>query len=346
MTNSVVEIPKYVQGDTVVEFNTVPADWYEHLSHARRANRDAQAALGDIEGVVGIGLGRDSATFGGKNGLQVRVLAKDEVPGSHIPTEIRDIPVARIRAPEKYGPGACTNVTDDMTVYGGEAFSSDDPSGMGSTSCRVYRNGAKEMLTCAHVFWADGNCKGVSSSDLIGRVAQQFDGDGNESNNTHYGEVVAANKTGDWLTFDDSLDSDTYFHEYIDNNDGGIAVKGYVARDTLSDWASSEDHIVRSMGATSGRTSGAVAAIDWATTGNCTDLNGDGVYTYCNFGQGDSGGPTYDVSGGVAYMVSCTSYGYYNVDSCGGNTIYNDSAGVSGDHLSQSGLEFVDTSSL
>lgn len=338
-----VDIPKYKQRGEVTAYTTVPADWYDHLDHARRVNRKLQNLYQQTNGVVGIGLGSSQRTFGGKNGLEVKIQADPTRLPETLPSEVDGIPVTRVDAPEKWGPGLCTNVTDDLDVFGAEAYRAPEKTNAGSTCSRVFRDGAREMLTCAHTFWND--CNAITNSDITGQPVEQYDGDGDASDNVEYGKVTTAEKRADYAVFDDRLETSTDFRQDIDDNNGGIPVKGIVARDTLSSWASGQ-HIVRNMGCTTGITEGDVMYIDYSLTSNCTDLAKRGVYTYCNFGQGDSGGPTYDVNNGNAYMVSCTSYYYYDAGQCDGNDIGPDSAGVSASYISEQGIYFTDTANL
>lgn len=90
------------------------------------------------------------------------------------------------------------------------------------------------------------------------------------------------------------------------------------------------------MGCTTGKTTGRLKHANFSETtfNSCVDYNSDGsadgVYTYCDFGDGDSGGPTWHNSGGDAYLVSTTAL-YHDMfldEICGDNNYGPDSSGM------------------
>ena len=89
------------------------------------------------------------------------------------------------------------------------------------------------------------------------------------------------------------------------------------------------------MGCTTGKTTGRLKYANFAETtiNSCVDYNSDGsadgVYTYCGFGQGDSGGPTWHMESGDAHLVSTTAlYHGYSGSICNGNDFGPDSSGM------------------
>lgn len=100
------------------------------------------------------------------------------------------------------------------------------------------------------------------------------------------------------------------------------------------------------MGVNTGRTSGRLAALNYETTFNCgTYDGGHGVYTWCDFGQGDSGGPTFFyLNPTTVYMISVTQNRYWDHRTgCRGGKVGADSCGTGAYRLNNRyGITFGD----
>lgn len=307
---STVKLPMLVSGDKVVKYLEVPADWNQHRRHATDVLRRVRDRLERVPGVVGTELGQSSQTFGGHGGLKIYALVTDEYgPKSELPSEVEGIEVAVERAPDVYpgcsGPGSsdnCTNSEDDKIIQGGEIVGWANGS-YGTSTIKVNYDGSEHLLHCGHVFWSD--CTDAESGGLTDRTAQ--------ANGTKIGETVAVDVKGDWSTIDTSHGGD--YRYKIDDNDTFPTIAGYVTKSTLDHWASiSSDPCVRQMGTTTGKTYGKTYRTNADFTNwDCTNMRNEGVRTKCNFGDGDSGGPTWHLHNGDAYMISCTGY-FYNAD--------------------------------
>lgn len=323
-----VEVPKLISDGEVVAWLEVPRAWKEHRQHARDVLQDKRVELEDTTGVRGTELGRSSKKYGGEHGLQIFALVDDAYWESEedLPSEIEGIPVGEESAPEVRaggcsGPGTadnCVNHEKDKTVYPGEDVGWVGH-GDGTACTRVEYNGSEHLLHCGHVFWRD--CDDANSGGLTGREA--------EAEGKKLGETVKVDVPGDWSVIDTSLGGD-YFYD-IDDNDTDPKIVGYVTGVTLDNWASTDtDPCMRQMGCTTGKTYGKVYRTDADyTVSGCTDMRDEGVRTKCDFGQGDSGGPTWHLQDGEAYLVSVTGY-YYNPDGlvCGGLEKGRQSAGL------------------
>lgn len=158
------------------------------------------------------------------------------------------------------------------------------------------------MLTNAHLFGqndGDKHCNN-SESELVGTTA---DVDG-----ATVGKITKANKYEDWVLIDESLGEN--YQGHIDAYSTSHDVNGFVSEPTIDIWCSDKTECVSNMGRITGDTTGKIKATDINSTDICVDFNGHGVSTYCNFGLGDSGSPTYYVepSTGKAYILGVTGF--------------------------------------
>lgn len=323
-----VRLPKFTSGDEVLEYFEVPREWDVHRKHVKNVQRRVIDRYADDTGVHGIGLSRSSKTYGGKNGLQVTLAVSDSYDGTDIPASIDGVPVTTDLGERgrfggcsiSDGTENCVNKESDTTVRGGEYVSG------GTAATKMSDGDGNEfLLAVAHLFRSDSNCP----SDVNGSTAKTYGG-------TKIGTVDASNVVDDWAVIDLNSDSDT--DTRIDDNANYPHCKGVVSEATLQDWESrskSNRPCLYQMGRTTGKTTGRLKYANYAETSwnSCVDYDSDGsadgVYTYCGFGQGDSGGPTWHAKNGDAYLVSTTAL-YHSLSGsiCGGNDFGPDSSGM------------------
>jgi hypothetical protein len=170
------------------------------------------------------------------------------------------------------------------------------------------------VIDAAHVY---GSC----GDDIYGNNAYVYGSDGSKVGEK-VGEVINYDHVDDWALIE--LKDSAYASEIIDDNDDFPTVKGYVTESCLHDWESDDKHerpCLYNMGCTTGKTTGRLQHANCKETdwNDCVryDSSGSphGVMTWCNMGDGDSGGPTYHTDGGDAYLVSCTGV-FYCTNSC------------------------------
>lgn len=102
--------------------------------------------------------------------------------------------------------------------------------------------------------------------------------------------------------------------------------------------------MLNNMGVNTGKTNGRVASVNYEESLTCTTFDGGhGVYTWVDFGEGDSGGPTYWYDGEYAWITNITTDYYYTYDSgCNGGSIGTDSCGTGAYRISDYGYSFGD----
>lgn len=318
-----VEVPELLSGDTVVEYMQVPKDWYQHTKHARQAKNELADRIRDLPSVFSVALVGQDATFGGKPGLKIRVQIdqRSEPPADgRIPDRVDGIPVSRQPAPASHGPAGCYNSGDESNVSGGEVVGWEN-GGYGTATGTIVHDPSgsqdKRVLHCAHVFWS--SCDDAKSGNIIGRTAERGYGSGS----VDIGTVSNYNRKGDYVFINNDGTGSDFFRS-IDENDSYPSIAGCISQTKINSMASTSGETVYNMGATTGKTSGQIVASDKSFTFNCMNFHDEGVEATANFADGDSGGPTYIVRNGDAYISHVSSYRYYDRKStttCSGNTV-------------------------
>lgn len=330
MGDDTVKLPKFVSGGEPLEYFEAPRQWDEHRKNAKRVQSEVIDEYADDRGVYGVGLTRSPKTYGGKNGLGVELIVDESYENDSIPAEISRVPITtEVGKPGKPGDcdlsgggSNCVNEETDTTVNPGERVSGTEASGTaGMKMTDSY--GYEYLLTVAHLFRTD--------------CPTDVNGEGAYVDGTKIGWVSQSNSVDDWAVINLNSDGDT--NGWIDDNYNYPTCKGVVSEATLQEWESrwkSNRPCLYQMGCTTGKTTGRLKHANFSeTTFNaCVDYNSDGsadgVYTYCDFGDGDSGGPTWHSKNGDAYLVSTTAL-YHDMfldEICGGSNYGPDSSGM------------------
>jgi hypothetical protein len=335
---STIQVPKLVSGEEVYEYMTVEKDWYQHTQHATEARNRFKKVNADVPGIFSTSLIRSSKKYGGHNGLKIHVQMEESATPNALPSEFDGIPIAFGSKPEKHGLG-CTNAENNTSIQGGELVGCPEANSYGSVCAPIHYNGNQQLLHCAHVFW--DQCSD-NASNLEGRTADVRDFNGNR---TDIGTVKHADMNGDFVRIKPY--SDVSPRDKIDDNAGHIPIRGSVTKATLDRWLSkskSDRPMLYQMGVNTGRTSGRLAALNYEENPSCTNFdNGHGVYTWADFGQGDSGGPTYWDDGEYAWMVNITTNYYYAYkQGCNDGWVGTDSCGTGAYRLNDYGYTFGD----
>ncbi|SEP00039.1 hypothetical protein SAMN04487948_11046 [Halogranum amylolyticum] len=323
-----VQLPKYVSGGEAVEYFSVPREWNEHRKIAKSVQGEVINKYTDDTGIYGVGLTRSPKTYGGKNGLGVELIVDETFENLAIPAEVDGIPITlEVGEPGQLGgcsissgTANCVNKEGDTTVNPAERVSGANSAG---TAAMQMGGGSNQyLLTCAHLF------RDSCTNNVNGKSAYTADGD-------KIGEVSDSNSVDDWAVIDLGNGSTS---TQIDDNANYPTCTDAVSEATLQNWESqskSSRPCLYQMGCTTGKTTGRLKYANFAETtfNGCVDYNddgsADGVYTYCGFGQGDSGGPTWHMDGGNAHLVSTTAlYHGYSGSVCGGNDFGPDSSGM------------------
>jgi hypothetical protein len=334
-----------MSGDEVVDRITVPQSWNSHRKAATKQIENRRQFFSEQSGVHSVRLTRDEKrSFGEKfSGLKIELLIDQNQASaptadqlqSKVPAEVNGIAVDVRGTNGKARPGGCASLTDkqkencirnldynkNTKVEGGEAIHGKFN---GTATCRVTKDNTEYMLTCAHTFFDECD----TSLDLTDQEATVP----SEPDETTVGAVEEFDISGDYVILREKGEGE--WNRRINHRSGErIQTEGYVTYDGLSAWASllGDDPCVLQMGLTTGLTSGRVQKVNEGFTFNCTNLQNEGVVTTCNFGEGDSGGPTFVVREGNAYLISSTSYWYPITnwyDLCNGNDVGSDSVGI------------------
>lgn len=313
------EVPELLSGGEVVSYMEVPAAWHQHRNQSRAAKRKLLDSISNRPYVFDISLTAGNETYGGEPGFQIRVRVTDTAKEAEIPDGVDNVPVSVEPAPESHGFGGCHNAQDEEDATGGEAVGWE---GHGFGTCTTGVNhenkSATHLLHCAHVFWSD--CDDAKSGGLKGRNAYRgtpF------TDTTKIGEVTGNwDRKGDYAVIEP--DGNSSFFEYIDENDDYPSVAGALSQNKI-DWMGSHDDTepIKKMGVTNGKNDGDIVASDVSFTFTCINFRDEGVEATTNFGNGDSGGPTYLLRNGDAYISHVSSYRYYDrgaVDGCDNDT--------------------------
>lgn len=309
---NLVELPKFISGGEPTAYFTVPKKWDEHRKQAKFVQQKIDNRFRQNERVTGFGLSKSQATYGGKNGLQVTVLFDEEAggPPAELPDKVDGIPVASNAEKEGKQGGCsisdgtedCVNHETDTTVNPGEYIQG--PAGGGTAGMKmINNNGDSFILTVAHLF--ETGCP----NNVDGKTAES--GNANE-----VGSVEYSNGVDDWAVVD--LNSDAGTSHTIDDNAGFPTCSDVVSESYLQNWESQDKSnrpCLYQMGCTTGKTTGRLKYANYTHSstivGDCVTYNDDGtaegVFTYCGFGQGDSGGPTWHMENGNAHLVSTTA---------------------------------------
>lgn len=324
-----VKYPKIVSGDRVVQWMTVPKEWDRHRSYVKKIYNRVRGWLHSLDSVVGTTLVRSERTYGGHNGFRIKIIVADEASqsGSDIPGEIDGILTTTEPLPEWWGPadcsintGNCTNRVVGDTVSGGESVGWIND-GYGTATCRVTVNGKQRLLHCGHVFW--DSCADAAHG-VTGRVAT--------AGNERIGTVESVSVSGDY-----SVINGEYGGEYvatIDDNRTYPKLIGYVTKVACEYWntlSRKSRPCLYKMGSTTGLTTGKIIGTGMSLTiPSCTTMKHEGIQTDCDAGQGDSGGPTFLLYEGKAYLVNMVSYYYIGTHTaCNGARVGINSAGIS-----------------
>lgn len=323
-----VSYPKIVSGDRVIEWVIVPKEWDRHRSYVKKVYERVRGWLHSLRSVIGTMIVRSDRTYGGHNGFQIKIIVENKasLSGSDIPEEIDGIQTMTETSPEWWGfadcsvnTGNCTNRGGGDRVGGGESVGW-TTGGRGTATGRVTINGKQRLLHCGHVFWDD--CADATN-DVTGRVAV--------SGNERIGTVESINIAGDYSIIDGKYGGK--YDATIDDNRTYPTLAGYVTEVACEYWNTlprNERPCLYKMGSTTGLTTGTIIGTGMSlTVPPCTTMEHEGVYTDCDAGQGDSGGPTFLLYEEKAYLVNVVSYYYFGTHTvCDGARVGVNSAGI------------------
>jgi hypothetical protein len=305
-----VDYPKLISGDHVVEWLSVPKDWDQHRINVIQVYNRIRKWLQSLPGVVGSGLVRSDRTYGGQNGFQIKIIlsADADQSGVDIPGTIDGIQTMTERSPERWGLADCSINTDNCTnrdhsdrVGGGDVVGWVD-GGYGTATCRVAVDDTLRLLHCGHVFWHD--CTDATTADIPGRVAAAW--------HERIGTVESINVQGDYSIINGQYGGD--YVAVIDDNRTFPTMVGYVTEVACAYWNTlprRDRPCLYNMGSSTGLTTGTITGTGISYTHpRCTTMMNEGILTDCTAGEGDSGGPTFLLHNGDAYLVNITSYYY------------------------------------
>lgn len=324
-----VDYPKLISGDHVVEWLSVPKDWDRHRIDVIQVYDRVRKWLHSLPGVVGTGIVRSDRTYGGQNGFQIKITLAADAGQSmgEIPGEIDGIQTTAERSPDRWSladcsinTGNCTNREQNDTVSGGDVVGWVD-GGYGTATCRITVNGTQRLLHCGHVFWH--NCADATSADISGRVAVAED--------ERLGTVESIDVQADYSIIDGQYGGE--YAAVIDDNSTFPPLIGHVTEVACAYWSTlprRDRPCLYNMGGTTGLTTGTITGTDISyTRPHCTTMKQAGIVTDCTAGEGDSGGPTFLLHKDDAYLVNITSYYYVGTETvCNGARVGIESAGL------------------
>lgn len=149
-----VEIPKAVHGDEVVETKKVPKKWWKHVKKVRRLNNKLEKAPGISGRVVRTDAKTETA---GKNRLKLQIEHRPDGPQKSAHRAARNGRVEGIPVEETVRPEpepVCQHISPDNPYYGGQACGTVDSQGnaatIGTVGCLVETESGKEYFATAH----------------------------------------------------------------------------------------------------------------------------------------------------------------------------------------------------
>lgn len=328
-SRSMVTYPKLISGGQAVEWLSIPESWDQHRIATMEVYNRIRGWLQNLPGVVSTGLIRSERTFGGQNGFQIKITFASDADQSKvdIPATIDDIQTTTDRAPDWWGLADCSVNTDNCTnrdqsdrVGGGDTVGWVD-GGYGTATCRVSVDDTPRLLHCGHVFWND--CTDATATDISGRTAVAW--------HEPVGTVESINVHGDYAVIDDQYGGE--YTAIIDDNRTFPTMAGYVSEVACAYWSTHPRRnrpCLYNMGITTGLTTGTIIGTNVSYIRPlCITMEHAGVLTDCTAGQGDSGGPTFLLHNGSAYLVNVNSYYFFGIKSaCNGARVGIESGGI------------------
>jgi hypothetical protein len=209
---------------------------------------------------------------------------------AEIPEKVNGIPVqTKHRLP--YQDGGCNHSdtcyeSDYDPISGGVRIGSDYT--WGSACCRVEKDGSEYLMGARHVFIDDSNTQDSCSSNSA-------DGESAYQNGDYYGFVSEEFPKYDAVLtkLDSAYGNRDSIGGYIVDQQG--SVEGHVTKDGVDAMiADDNSESVEKRGVTHCANTGQVESRE---TNYCSNINKKGLIRSTNdFGDGDSGGPVYDVN--------------------------------------------------
>lgn len=316
--------------DGIEETKQVPTKWLRQNQHARKQCQQLSSKLNNTPGVVTVSTKRSDERIEGRRKSRIEVRINSDKLRGKIPDTAEGVPVDVSEDVEVSKLGGtednCQPKDDFDSMPGGVHIKGSEYSG--TSGYHLEKDGTEYMVTAAHLW--------NSCSETID------DGSHTAGQSGRYlGEVKSSNTALDLALVGDgspSIDFDGQIYEL----DSRIDVKGWVTETGLEDYKSLDIDIYK-KGLTTGRTVGEITATNKSGGPSCIDLQNNGVETTANSGEGDSGGPTYFINDkGNAFLVNHSTFGinWFGQKDCGGNKIYEKSAGLASYVLHRDNYKF------
>ena len=188
----------------------------------------------------------------------------------------------------------------------------------------------------------------VTAGHLFDACTDAVRGDSLYQNGNYAGSLEHPHNQENWVTIEDDSTSRDYVFE-VETESGTEPIEGAVINyETLI----TSNESVYQMGKSTGETAGQL--VDCNVTGDgtdgtdvaCVDFNGEGIRVDSQvqyFSEGDSGGPIYQRFNSGVGIVSLGALGYdeAGTNNCNDGQAWNDCEGISSEHISDSGFDFV-----
>lgn len=294
-----VRIPKVLDrtGENVLEWETVPESWWNHVRRVRDVTERAQERFLDRSGVRSVGYGLGDETVGGKRGFQIVVGLDPEAGRPSLPSTFHDIEVrSRESSPTLLGEsdGHCSNLKRFDPAPAGVTLEGDPVDEIGGTGAVKVDSdaGRAGMLTAHHLFQCLGNAGGEPAYQCGQKVGEV----GQNDTKTDFAVVKGDAPFDDQIKEEDATRWDVsgfYTKSGIDSLISDIEV---VYRTGVG--YGTDDGPVRENGLKCSET----------TLDSCPcslTFEGEGVRVEIDSADGDSGGPAYGIEtfSGEKYAV-------------------------------------------
>lgn len=275
----------------VVQWMDVPSQWNEHRQRAERVCENLRERNANSEGVIETGLIAAPETYGGKRGFEVEIGVQSDRLNVELPDHEQNVPVSTV---ETEAPAElCYNST--YNGIKGSVKVSDSQSSYGSTAWKVNHSGQTFMLTAHHV---------VDDANLNDGVY----GDGSPRSFDEIGGVYEYSSDLDIAL----IDTDRSIQNSIEGENNQWNIGGWVTESGISSRVTSPFDGYTAMGCTTGETNGGLGKyhIGGSYSNQIdADFGGHGVRGNANSAPGDSGGPSFSVHNGDAYLTHLVTHG-------------------------------------
>jgi len=289
--NNNVEIVTHVHDGHPVKTRTVPSQWYRQKQRAEEVKDQLFDRYRNVPGILGVGLTAGKSAIGELRYFNVEVIINDWTgTETSIPESVEDIPVTTYHRGPLQDAGGCElnnpRYRNDYDPIPGGVHIESAVVNNSSSCCRVRKDGQEFLMAARHSFIDDDNNRdSCSTRNILYAEAQQ--------NGNYYGYVVEEYPEYDTVLTELDTDGNRSGLSGAIIGESGLP-SGHISKDGVDSMISdSNSETVYKQGVNHCEGSGQVESRE---DNYCSSIiRKELVRTTVEFGNGDSGGPVYDV---------------------------------------------------